>query len=110
MAEALPFPDAQFDLILSTVMLHHLTRKARLQCAHEIRRVLKPAGRVLEVDFAGFSDQKRSLLSHFHRPHGHVRERDIVELLAEAGLQTVESGSVGMRDLHFILAQPSCCA
>jgi ubiquinone/menaquinone biosynthesis C-methylase UbiE len=109
-AEALPFPDAQFDLVLSTVMLHHLPRKARLQCAHEIRRVLTPAGRVLAVDFAGFSDQKRSLLSHFHRPHGHVREQDIIELLAEAGLRTVESGSVGMRDLHFVLAQPSCCA
>lgn len=110
LAEALPFPDAQFDLVLSTVMLHHLPRKARLQCANEIRRVLKPAGRMLAVDFEGFSEQKRSILSHFHRPHGHVREQDIVALLTEAGLRTVESGPVGMRDLHFVLAQPSCCA
>lgn len=109
LAEALPFPDAQFDVVLSAVMLHHLPRKARLQCANEIRRVLKPDGRVLAVDFEGFSDQKRSLLSHFHRPHGHVRVQDIVALLTEAGLRTVESGPLGIRDLQFVLAQPGCC-
>lgn len=30
-------------------------------------------------------------------------------LLAEAGLTTVESGPVGIRDLQFVLAQPCCC-
>jgi ubiquinone/menaquinone biosynthesis C-methylase UbiE len=35
--EALPFPDAQFDVVLSTLMLHHLPRKARAQGAREIR-------------------------------------------------------------------------
>jgi len=109
-AEALPFLDAQFDVVLSTVMLHHLPQKARLQCATEIRRVLKPDGRVLVVDFEGFSDQKRSILSHFHRPHGHVRAQDIVALLVEAGLKTIESGPVGIRDLQFVLATPACCS
>src|SRR5439155_21762286 len=46
-AEALPFPDARFDAVLSTLMLHHLPRKVRQQCAREIRRVLKTGGRVL---------------------------------------------------------------
>jgi ubiquinone/menaquinone biosynthesis C-methylase UbiE len=110
LAEALPFPDAQFNVVLSTVMLHHLPQKARRQCVTEIRRVLKPDGRVLVVDFEGFSDQKRSLLSHFHRPHGHVRAQDIVALLAEAGLKTIENGPVGIRDLQFVLATPSCCS
>jgi ubiquinone/menaquinone biosynthesis C-methylase UbiE len=109
-AEALPFPDAQFNVVLSTVMLHHLPQKARLQCVTEIRRVLKPDGRVLVVDFEGFSDQKRSILSHFHRPHGHVRAQDIVALVAEAGLKTIESGPVGIRDLQFVLATAPCCS
>ena len=109
-AEALPFPDAQFNVVLSTVMLHHLPQKARLQCAREIRRVLKQDGRVLVVDFEGFSDQRRSILSHFHRPHGHVRAQDVVALLAEAGLKTIESGPVGIRDLQFVLATSSCCS
>ena len=106
LAEALPFADAQFDAVLSTVMFHHLPRKARLQCACEMRRVLKPGGRVLVVDFEGMADEKRTLLSHFHRPHGHVRLNDIIALLSEAGLNTVEAGPLGIRDLQFALATP----
>lgn len=107
--EALPFADAEFDLVLSSVMLHHLPLKARLQCASEIRRVLKPQGRVLVVDFEGFSDQRRGLLSHFHRPHGHVRVQDIIVLLNKSGLTIIESGPLGIRDLQFVLAKPDCC-
>lgn len=102
-AEALPFPDAQFDAVLTTVMLHHLPRKARQQCACEIRRVLKPGGRVLAVDFGGAAQGRRSLLAHIHR-HGHVNLRDIIAVLSEAGLNSVESGAVGISDLHFVLA------
>lgn len=36
--EALPFADASFDVVLSTLMLHHLPRPLREQCAREVRR------------------------------------------------------------------------
>jgi ubiquinone/menaquinone biosynthesis C-methylase UbiE len=101
-AEALPFPDAQFDVVLSTLMLHHLPHKLRQQCAGEIRRVLKPQGRVLVVDFAQ-AQPRSGLLAHFHR-HGHVQPRDVVALLEEARLRTVKSGPVGISSLHFVLA------
>ncbi|HWW82310.1 MAG TPA: methyltransferase domain-containing protein [Vicinamibacterales bacterium] len=101
-AEALPFPDSTFDAVLSTVMLHHLPRKARQQCVGEIRRVLKPGGRVLVVDFAS-SEKQGSLIGHFHR-HGHVELRDIITLLSDEGLATTESGAVGIRNLQFALA------
>jgi ubiquinone/menaquinone biosynthesis C-methylase UbiE len=101
-AEALPFPEAQFDVVLSTLMLHHLPRKVRQQCAREIRRVLKPEGRVLVVDFA-HAQSKSGFLAHFHR-HGHVDPRDVVALLDEAELRCVESGPVGISSLHFVLA------
>jgi ubiquinone/menaquinone biosynthesis C-methylase UbiE len=101
-AEALPFPEAQFDVVVSTLMLHHLPRKVRQQCAREIRRVLKPQGRVLVVDFA-HAEPKSGFLAHFHR-HGHVDPRDIVALLEEAQLRRIESGPVGISSLHFVLA------
>src|SRR5918992_5686450 len=106
-AETLPFPDAQFDVVLSTLMLHHLPRKVRQQCAHEVRRVLKPQGRVLVVDFA-HAQSKSGLLAHFHC-HGHVDPREIVALLDEAGFRCVESGPVGISSLQFVLAVPTVC-
>jgi ubiquinone/menaquinone biosynthesis C-methylase UbiE len=101
--EALPFPDGQFDAVLSTVMLHHLGPKPRQQCAREVRRVLKPGGRVLAVDFARPAEGKRGFLDHFHH-HGYVNLRDIGVLLTDAGLNTVESGGLGIGDLQFVLA------
>ncbi|MDP9176989.1 MAG: methyltransferase domain-containing protein [Gemmatimonadota bacterium] len=101
--EALPFPDAQFDVVLSTLMLHHLPKLVRRQCAREMRRVLKPGGRVLAVDFATPAGKRKGLLARFHR-HGHLALRDMTELLAESGVRVVESGSVGVGDLHFALA------
>jgi SAM-dependent methyltransferase len=84
-------------------MLHHLPRKAREACAREIRRVLKPGGQLLAVDFGATPSGKKSFLGHFHR-HGHLDLRDIVELLNGAGLSIVESGAVGFRNLYFALA------
>jgi ubiquinone/menaquinone biosynthesis C-methylase UbiE len=99
-AEQLPFPDARFDVVFSTLMLHHLPRNTRAQCAIEIRRVLKPRGRVLAVDF-GRAQAKRGLLAHFHR-HGHVAIEDIVAVPGNAGFTVLNSGPVGMSNLNFI--------
>jgi ubiquinone/menaquinone biosynthesis C-methylase UbiE len=101
-AQALPFPDASFDAVLTSVMLHHLPRPARAQCAAEMRRVLKPGGRVLAVDFA--VSQEKGLLAHLHQRHGHVKLDDIVALLGAAGLDVKESGVVGFRSLQYALA------
>src|SRR3954464_2683153 len=81
--ENLPFPDRRFDVVFSTLMLHHLPRKTREQCAREIERVLKIGGRVVAVDFG--RTERRGLLAHFHR-HGHVAIEDIVNLFVAASL------------------------
>jgi ubiquinone/menaquinone biosynthesis C-methylase UbiE len=101
-AQSLPFPDARFDVVLSTVMLHHLPRAARGQAVREARRVLKPGGRLLAVDFVRRSG--KGLLAHFHR-HGRVDPRDLIALVTEAGLTVVDSGPVGRWDLQFVLAR-----
>jgi ubiquinone/menaquinone biosynthesis C-methylase UbiE len=101
-AEQLPFPEARFDVVLSTLMFHHLPRNTRKQCAIEIRRVLKRPGRVLVVDF-GKAQARHGLLAHFHR-HGHVAIEDIDSILTSAGFTTVRTGPVGVRDLQFVVA------
>lgn len=101
--EALPYPDAHVDVVLSSMMLHHLPRKARQQCVHEIRRVLKPGGRVLAVDFGPAPGGRKGLFGHLHR-HGHVDLHDIMDTLAASGLSVLESGAVGVRNLYYALA------
>lgn len=102
LAEALPFTDARFDVALSTVMLHHLPRSARQACVREMRRVLKPGGRVLAVDFDAPTQERRGLMSHFHR-HGHTKPEDLVAVLTGAGLDRIDNGPVGVSNLHYVL-------
>lgn len=102
-AQTLPFTDAQFDAVFTTVLLHHLPRKAREQCAQEMGRVLKPGGRVVAVDFAAPTRQQKGALRRFHR-HGSVKLEEIIAILEGAGLNVIESGAMGFRNLQFALA------
>jgi ubiquinone/menaquinone biosynthesis C-methylase UbiE len=101
--ETLPYPDARFDVVLSTLMLHHLPAAAREQCMREMRRVVKPGGRVLAVDFGARRGERRGFLAHIHR-HGGVALDEIVALLRAAGFEVVDRGEVGLRNLNFALA------
>jgi SAM-dependent methyltransferase len=50
-ARALPFPDAGFDVVLSSTALHNIYETAeRHKALREIARVLKPGGRVAVFD------------------------------------------------------------
>lgn len=109
-AQSVPFPDARFDVVVTTVMLHHLPKKARAELAAEIRRVLKPAGRVLAIDFAGTTPNRKSIFDHIHRRHGHVDLNEIIAMLTDADLNVAESGAVGTRNLQFVVATVPCSA
>jgi ubiquinone/menaquinone biosynthesis C-methylase UbiE len=100
--EALPFPAETFDVVLSTLMLHHLPRAVREQCAREIRRVAKRGGRVVVADF-GARPRNRTLLCRFHK-HGSVDLGEIVRVLTEAGLAVEESGPMGIYEIQYVVA------
>lgn len=103
-AQALPYPGSRFDVVLSTLMLHHLPAKVRAEAAAEFARVLKPGGRVLAVDFGETPEPHKGLVAHFHR-HGRIRNDEMLAMLGEAGLSIENSGAVGIADLSFVLAR-----
>jgi ubiquinone/menaquinone biosynthesis C-methylase UbiE len=101
--EALPFRDSQFDVVLSTLMLHHLPGKLREQCIQEIRRVLKPGGRALIIDFGPPELRQKSIIDHFHH-HGHASLPSMIDLAQRAGMEVAESGAVGISNLNYLYA------
>ncbi|MDX9867213.1 MAG: class I SAM-dependent methyltransferase [Kiritimatiellia bacterium] len=49
-AESLPYPDASFDGAVSTFFYHHIDAELKRRSLAELRRVLKPGGRLVIVD------------------------------------------------------------
>ncbi|MEE3716133.1 class I SAM-dependent methyltransferase [Tumidithrix elongata RA019] len=50
-AEAMPFGDRQFDLVLTSTAMHEMEPQQLRQIIQEVFRVLKPDGRFIIVDF-----------------------------------------------------------
>jgi ubiquinone/menaquinone biosynthesis C-methylase UbiE len=48
---ALPYEDQSFDHVFASLMLHHLAKEDKAQTFSEVRRVLKPRGRLHIADF-----------------------------------------------------------
>lgn len=108
--ERLPFPDQSFDVVLSTLMMHHLPDDIKRLGLSEIARVLKPGGRLVIVDFA-----------HPERQHGQpgqlgagsVGIQELPTLVKDAGFSHVENGELqlprilGFSGAGFVRAQTS---
>jgi ubiquinone/menaquinone biosynthesis C-methylase UbiE len=84
-AEELPFPDASFDLVFSTMTFHHWSDQGR--GIAEVARVLRPGGRWLLAEFvaSGFVGLIRRVL----RLHQFPERADLQRRLVVSGLQVV---------------------
>jgi ubiquinone/menaquinone biosynthesis C-methylase UbiE len=50
-AQALPLPDASFDVVTCTLAMHHVPARRRQEAVAEMYRVTRPGGRLLIADF-----------------------------------------------------------
>lgn len=89
--EALPFEDATFDVVLSSLMFHHLPTDLKKKGLAEIYRVLKPNGRLLIVDMG----RPTNFLQHIGMTlmlHGGMNDgiQDVVPLMKEASYTGIQ--------------------
>lgn len=103
-AEALPFPDESFDVVFCTLVLHHLGADGPRRAVGEMRRVLRPGGRLIVVELSRPAGVGAALnpiaLVHGHDDQGILHEAEA--LLREAGFAGVTLGGLGFRALGYV--------
>ncbi|HAT46812.1 MAG TPA: hypothetical protein DCS90_17060, partial [Ktedonobacter sp.] len=86
--EQLAFPDQTFDVVLSTLMMHHLPAGLKRQGLAEIARVLKPGGRLVIADFKR-KQERQGQAARFHA--GGSSMQDLAALVKDAGFEHLET-------------------
>ncbi len=86
--EQLAFPDQTIDVVLSTLMMHHLPDDLKRQGLAEIARVLKPGGRLVIADFKR-KQERQGKAARFHA--GGSSMQDLVAIVSDASFSEVET-------------------
>jgi len=85
--EHLAFPDQTFDVVLSTLMMHHVPASLKRQGLAEIARVLKPGGRLVIADFKP-KKERQGQAARFHA--GGSSMQDLAVMISDAGFEQLE--------------------
>lgn len=103
--ENLPFPNETFDLVTSSLMLHHLPTELKRAGIGEVRRVLKPGGRFVVMDFARESHSRAGhLLSILGRGRGPLTADALGAMLLDAGFPRTQVIPTSHTNLVFVRA------
>ena len=95
MTFSLPYPDASFDRVLSSLMIHHLKTPDKEKTAREIYRILKPGGQLHVIDFGKprtFYGKLVGLFLHgFEEANDNIDGR-LLEIFEQADIRVREAG------------------
>jgi ubiquinone/menaquinone biosynthesis C-methylase UbiE len=101
--EAMPFPDGSFDVVLNRLMLHHLPGDLKQRGLAEMRRVLKPGGICLVVDFESPKSGFLHIVVQNHMAAMvDIDVRNYVPLLEQAGFVEVITGKTSSKLLSYV--------
>jgi len=106
--ESLPYPDATFDAVTPSLMMHHLPEHLQVKGLAEIKRVLKPGGRLLIADMTRASNSMHAgVFALLTKPHGHDTEfgiEDLPKLLEAAGFEGINQANERFLTIGFVRA------
>jgi ubiquinone/menaquinone biosynthesis C-methylase UbiE len=87
-SQALPYGDATFDYVFSSMMFHHLELNDKETTLRQVRRVLKPRRLFAMVDFAEPESLVARILTGFFHPEilKDNSEARVLTLMMKAGL------------------------
>ncbi|MDZ7667297.1 MAG: methyltransferase domain-containing protein [Desulfotignum sp.] len=91
-ASQMPYPDNHFDLVIAMLTLHEVPKSIRAPIINEMRRVMKPDGRLLIVDFHPGPIRfpkgwlYKIIILFFERIAGREHYRNYRDFLANKGL------------------------
>jgi len=92
-SDRLPYPDASFDRVFSSLMFHHLAADEKAATLREVRRVLTPGGSLHLLDFGPPRSRLSRALAHVLHRAENLRdnlEDRIIGLLVQAGFKDPE--------------------
>jgi ubiquinone/menaquinone biosynthesis C-methylase UbiE len=81
-SDQLPYPDASFDRVFSSLMYHHLPPDEKYATLREVHRVLRPGASFHLMDFLGPDDHRHGFLSHILHAGEHFQDNSASEILA----------------------------
>src|SRR5258706_1930969 len=94
-AHELPYSDASFDRVLSSIMIHHLKTPEKEKAAYEVFRVLKPGGELHIIDFGKpvtwYGKLLGPFLHRFEEANDNI-DGKLPEIFGAPGLRTTITG------------------
>ena len=94
-ADALPFADGSFDRVFSSMMFHHVPNEDKAGALADIRRVIRPGGRLEFLDLAGGSHGMLARLIHGMHNAGPDPDDRLIKRMRESGF--VDAKRIGVQ-------------
>ncbi len=107
--ENIPFPENQFDVVMCSFMIFHMSEEVRRKGIAEIYRVLKPQGRLMVLDLAlpahGVSRAISKVLFKFMLKHD---LKELLPVMESSGFSGIQISQVKFRIFGFSLLSFVC--
>lgn len=92
LASRLPYPDRSFDVVVSSLVIHHLTSDDKVRAFREVHRILRPAGGFHILDFgrpiSALTRVQGAIMKNLEEAQDNISGR-IPHMLQESGFSAV---------------------